>query len=176
MASSISNSSEIAHDTGHEALPSGLRLTAADRPGVAQPVPERDIPDQPWRMMSAVVLVLVILLTCLWEWKIRALELVRGDFSESYDAWAELRRQVDKRDVRVVIISDSRLLFDTDLDRAEQLIGVRPLQLGIAGGKRIANPGGPGRRHSLQGPGNRGNDRNRVLRYRVFRYAAKNGA
>ena len=26
----------------------GLRLTASDRPGVAQPVPERDIPVQPW--------------------------------------------------------------------------------------------------------------------------------
>jgi hypothetical protein len=137
MASSISNSSDIANDTGHEALPSGLRLTAADRPGVAQPVPERDIPDQPWRVMSAVVLVLVVLLTCLWEWKMRALELVQGDFSESYDAWTELRRQVDKRDVRVAIISDSRLLFDTDLDRAEQLTGVRPLQLGIAGGSGL---------------------------------------
>ncbi len=26
----------------------GLRLTASDRPGVAQPVPERDIPTRPW--------------------------------------------------------------------------------------------------------------------------------
>jgi hypothetical protein len=137
MASSISSSNVIVHDTGHRALPSGLRLTAADRPGIAQPVPERDIPDQPWRVMSLVVLFLVILLTCLWEWKMRTLELVPGDFSESYDAWAELRRQVDKRDVRVVIISDSRLLYDTDLDRAEQLTGVRPLQLGIAGGSAL---------------------------------------
>src|SRR5260370_9466475 len=137
MASSISSSSVVVHDIGREALPSGLRLTAADRPGVGQPVPERDIPDQPWRVMSVVVLVLVILLPCLWEWKMRTLELGSGDFSESYDAWAELRRQVDKRDVRVVIISDSRLLFDTDLDRAEQLTGVRPLQLGIAGGSGL---------------------------------------
>ena len=137
MASSISSSSVVVHDAGREVLPSGLRLTAADRPGVAQPVPERDIPDQPWRVMSVVVLALVILLTCLWEWRMRTLELVQGDFSESYDAWAELRRQVDKRDVPVVIISDSRLLFDTDLDRAEQLTGVRPLQLGIAGGSGL---------------------------------------
>ncbi|HEY6766695.1 MAG TPA: hypothetical protein VI386_18190, partial [Candidatus Sulfotelmatobacter sp.] len=77
MASSISSSS-IVQDTDRQALPSGLRLTAADRPGVAQPVPERDIPDQPWHVMSVVVLVLVILLTCLWEWKMRTLELVQG--------------------------------------------------------------------------------------------------
>ncbi|WP_433967535.1 hypothetical protein [Tunturiibacter gelidiferens] len=135
MASSISSSSAV-HDIVREPLPSGLRLTAADRPGVAQPVPERDIPDQPWRAMSLVVLVLVILFTSLWEWKMRRLELVPGDSSGTYDAWAELRRQVDKRDVPVAIISDSRLLYDTDLDRMEQLTGVRPLQLGIAGGAR----------------------------------------
>ena len=48
MASSIS-SSDVHQDVDHHGLPSGLRLTAADRPGVAQPVPERDIPDQPWQ-------------------------------------------------------------------------------------------------------------------------------
>jgi hypothetical protein len=137
MASSISSSEEIVRDVSRETLPSGLRLTASDRPGVAQPVPERDIPNQPWRAMSLVVLALVILLTGLWEWKMRTLELVPGDFSGTYETWAELRRQVDKRDVPVAIISDSRLLFDTDLDRVAQLTGVRPLQLGIGGGSAL---------------------------------------
>jgi hypothetical protein len=137
MASSISSSEEIVRDISRETLPSGLRLTAADRPGVAQPVPERDIPNQPWRAMSLVVLVLVIVLACVWEWKMRTLELVPGDLSSTYYPWAELRREVDKRDVRVAIISDSRLLFDTDLERAAQLTGVRPLQLGIAGGSAL---------------------------------------
>jgi len=136
MASSISSSEEIVHDTRH-ALPSGLRLTAADRPGIAQPVPERDIPPQPWRTMALSVTVLVLLLTSLWEWKMRTLELVPGDLGESYDRWAELRRQVDKRDVPVVIVGDSRILFDSDLNRATQLIGVRPLQLAIAGGSGL---------------------------------------
>jgi hypothetical protein len=133
MASSISSSNTVL-DAGQQTLPSGLRLTAADRPGVAQPVPERDIPNQPWRAMSLVVFVLVILLTALWEWKMRALELVPGDLSGTYDPWAELRRQVDKRNVPVAIIGDSRILYDTDLDRVAQLTGVRPLQLAIAGG------------------------------------------
>lgn len=136
MASSISSSEQIVYDTRH-ALPSGLRLTAADRPGIAQPVPERDIPQHPWRAMALAVTVLVVLLTSIWEWKMRTLELVPGDLGESYDRWAELRRQVDKRSVPVVIIGDSRILFDTDLNRATQLIGVRPLQLGIVGGSGL---------------------------------------
>ena len=133
MASSISSSEEVGVDTSRQTLPSGLRLTAADRPGVAQPVPERDIPAQPWRTMSLVVLVLVVLLTSLWEWKMRRLELVPGDVSDTFDPWARLRHQIDKKDVRVVIIGDSRILFDTDLDRVAQLTGVRPIQLALPG-------------------------------------------
>jgi hypothetical protein len=118
----------------HEVLPKGLRLTAADRPGVAQPVPERDIPHQPWGRISLIVLILVLLLSSLWEWQMRRLELVPGDMSSTYDTWAELRREVDRRDVPLLLIGDSRILFDTDLDRIHQLTGVHPIQLGIAGG------------------------------------------
>ena len=132
MASSISNSEEIVHETRHD-LPSGLRLTAADRPGMAQPVPERDIPQQPWGTIALAVTILLMLLTSLWEWKMRTLELIPGDLSRSTDRWAELRRQVDKRNVPVVIVGDSRILYDSDLDRATQLIGVRPVQLAIPG-------------------------------------------
>ncbi len=141
MASSISSSESIVHGRSYgttgQPLPSGLRPTAADRPGVAQPVPERDIPDQPWRGISIAVLILVVLLTSAWEWKMRTLELVRGDLSASYDVWAEQRRQVDKRNVPVALIGDSRILYDTDLDRVAQLTGVRPIQLGIAGGSGL---------------------------------------
>ncbi|MCU1248030.1 MAG: hypothetical protein JWQ49_1059 [Edaphobacter sp.] len=137
MASSISSSEDIGRDTSRHALPSGLRHTAADRPGIAQPVPERDIPDQPWRAMALIVMVLVIVLASLWEWKMRTLELFPGDLGDNYDRWAELRRQVDKRDVPVAIIGDSRIWFDTDLDRAAQLTGLRPLQLAIQGGSGL---------------------------------------
>jgi hypothetical protein len=136
MASSISSSEKIVLDPQY-VVPSGPRLTAADRPGMAQPVPERDIPQQPWRTMALAVTILVVLLTGLWEWKMRTLELVPGDLGENFDRWAELRRQVDKRDVPVAIAGDSRILFDSDLDRATQLIGVRPLQLAIAGGSGL---------------------------------------
>ena len=136
MASSIS-SSEMVVPEAVQPLPAGLRLTAADRPGMAQPVPERDIPEQPWRRISLAVLVLVGVLTSLWEWKMRSLELVPGDLSGSYDSWAERRREVDTRDIPVALIGDSRILYDTDLDRVAQLTGVRPLQLGIAGGSGL---------------------------------------
>lgn len=135
MASYTSSSSVVETETTHQALPSGLRLTAADRPGMAQPVPERDIPDQPWRAISVAVLALVVVFTALWEWQMRRLELDRGDVSTSfYDVWASQRRQVDRRDVPVALIGDSRILYDTDLDRFAQLTGVRPIQLGIPGG------------------------------------------
>jgi hypothetical protein len=132
-----SSSTTVVHDIGKHALPSGLRLTAADRPGVAQPVPERDIPNQPWRTMSLIVLVLVVLLTAGWEWQMRKLELVPGDLSGTYDPWAERRREVDQHNVPVAIVGDSRSLYDTDLDRIAQLTGERPLQLGIAGGSGL---------------------------------------
>jgi hypothetical protein len=101
---------------------------------MAQPVPERDIPNQPWRTMSLVVTILLVLLTSLWEWKMRRLELVPGDVGDTYNPWAEQRREVDKRNVPVALIGDSRILYDSDLDRIAKLTGVRPIQLGIAGG------------------------------------------
>ena len=133
MASSIS-SSELVRGAGHQTLPSGLRLTAADRPGMAQPVPEREIPHQPWRTMALAVLALLLVITPLWEWQMRRLELNPGDLSGTYDVWAGQRRQVDKRNVPIALVGDSRILYDTDLDLVTQLAGVRPIQLGIAGG------------------------------------------
>jgi len=49
------------------ALPAGLRPTAADRPGVAQPVPVRDIPALPWNRVFATALVLFVAMVAGWE-------------------------------------------------------------------------------------------------------------
>src|SRR5258708_40072226 len=94
-------------------ISSSERLTAADRPGVAQPVPERDIPDRPWRAISACVLVLVLLLVGLWEWRMRTLELLPGDLDDNPGAWAEQRRRIDTASVPVAIAGDSRILYHT---------------------------------------------------------------
>lgn len=133
MPSSISNSEPAACETRRRAPPPGLRLTAADRPGVAQPVPERDIPARPWSAISLAVMLLTLALTGLWEWRMRALELTPGDLGESAPAWAEQRRRIDSEPVKVAIVGDSRILFDTNLDRFERLTGIRPLQLALAG-------------------------------------------
>lgn len=135
MPSSISPSRarkyEI-HGTHEGALPPGLRKTASDRPGQAQPVPTRDIPARPWARMGTVVFFLVALLVSAWEWEARTgLGLHAGDIDDSPQAWAEQRRLADF--APVAIVGDSRILFDTDLDRFEQLTGVRPIQTAIVG-------------------------------------------
>jgi hypothetical protein len=114
------------------ALPPGLRKTAADRPGQAQPVPTRDIPARPWVKMGVFVFCAVTLLTLAWEWNARTnIGLRAGDIDDSPQAWAEQRRLADA--APAVIVGDSRILFDTDLDRFQLLTGVRPIQTSIVG-------------------------------------------
>src|SRR5260370_3203832 len=109
MASSISSSSVVVHDIGREALPSGLRLTAADCPGVAQPVPERDIPDQPWRLITVVAAVLFVLLVGGWEWHWRSFGSQPAT-ENSNGLWARERRRIDTGDGRnTVVAGDSRM-------------------------------------------------------------------
>jgi hypothetical protein len=112
---------------------SAERLTAADRPGVAQPVPERPVPVQPWGKILASVTLVVLVATVAWEWRMRQLELLPGDIDDSASFWVEQRRAIDEGFVPVAIVGDSRILFDTDLDRFEALTGIRPLQLALPG-------------------------------------------
>jgi hypothetical protein len=114
------------------ALPAGLRKTASNRPGQAQPVPTRDIPLRPWVKLGAATFAAVTLMTIAWEWNARTnLGLRAGDIDDSPQAWAEARRAADFGEV--AIVGDSRILFDTDLNRFEQLTGVRPVQAAIVG-------------------------------------------
>ncbi len=133
--------SSISHSDAHKAevrglregaLPAGLRQTAANRPGQAQPVPTRDIPTQPWVKIGAAVFLMVTLLMSGWEWNARAnLGLRAGDIDDSPQAWAEARRAADFG--QVAIVGDSRILFDTDQARFQQLTGVRPVQVSHVG-------------------------------------------
>ena len=113
------------------ALPAGLRLTASDRPGEAQPVPVRDIPQQPWGRIMAVVAVALIVGVASLEANARRIGLRAGDLDNSEVAWVKERLRSDSADV--AIVGDSRILFDTDLDRFETLTGKRPVQLAIHG-------------------------------------------
>jgi hypothetical protein len=130
MHSSTSSSERVAHP---ERLTSTERLTAADRPGVAQPVPERPVPTKAWGGILVAVAIVTLLATAIWEWRMRQVELLPGDIQDSASFWAEQRRRVNSENIAVAIVGDSRILFDTDMDRFEALTGVRPLQLALAG-------------------------------------------
>ena len=129
---SSTSSSEPRGVLAHEgALPAGLRLTASDRPGQAQPVPTRDIPEQPWGRLAIAVAATLLIGTALIEWNARRIGLNPGDLDNSQTDWAAERAR--SAGAAVAIVGDSRILFDTDLDRFEALTGVRPIQLAIHG-------------------------------------------
>ena len=131
MPSSISSSETTTTRPGF------VRLTASDRPGVAQPVPVRDIPAQPWPRILVAALFLVLVATAAWEWRMRTLGLEAGDLEDGPSFWAEQRRRLDAGGVKIAILGDSRILYDTDLTRFEALTGVRPVQLAIAGSNAL---------------------------------------
>jgi hypothetical protein len=113
--------------------PGFVRLTAADRPGVAQPVPERDIPPQPWGRILLGALALFLLLMAAWEAYWRGFGAVPG-YRNSNGAWAEQRRRIDAGEGgRTVLVGSSRILFDVQLPVWEQLSGERPIQLALEG-------------------------------------------
>jgi len=91
---------------------------------------ERVIPARPWRGMTVTVVMILALAMAAWE--IRCRSLGYGvTLNDSEDLWARVRRQVEPESI--VIIGDSRALFDLDLDEIEHGIGKRPLQLAQAG-------------------------------------------
>ncbi len=109
------------------------RLTAADRPGIAQPVPQRDVPPHRWLLILLAAAVLAAALLAAWEWHWRDFG-VRPAVANSYGLWSMQRRRIDAGDGgRTVIVGSSRVLFDIDLDTWEQLAGVRPIQLALEG-------------------------------------------
>jgi len=113
--------------------PGFMRLTASDRPGVAQPVPERDIPPQPWGKILLGALVLFLLLMTGWEWYWRAFGATPG-YRNSNGAWAEQRRRINEGEGgKTVLIGSSRMLFDVQLPEWERVTGERPIQLALEG-------------------------------------------
>lgn len=93
---------------------------------------ERIVPAVPWLQVLFGAALCFILLLSGWEVQMRRLELHAGDLDDRRDAWAGERRKVDSgpRDA-VVLIGDSRMLFDTDLDAWQRLTGRRPIQLAM---------------------------------------------
>jgi len=114
------------------ALPAGLRLTASDRPGQAQPVPTRDVPSQPWGKILIAVSVSLLVGTAALEVNAREnFGLYAGDLDNSEVTWTN--EKLRAAGAPAAIVGDSRILFDPDLDRFEALTGIRPIQLAVHG-------------------------------------------
>jgi hypothetical protein len=114
-------------------ISSSNRLTAADRPGVAQPVPERDVPDLPWLPMLLAALLLAIALCGAWEWQWRSFGAVPG-IRDDDALWARQRRRIDAgQGNATVLVGASRTFFDIQLPVWEKLSGRRPVQLALDG-------------------------------------------
>lgn len=110
-----------------------VRLTAADRPGVAQPVPVRDVPAQPWRAAFAAAAILAVLMITGWEWYWREFGATPG-IQNTEGLWAIQRRRIDAGEgSATVLIGASRVLFDTQLSVWEKASGKRPIQLALEG-------------------------------------------
>jgi hypothetical protein len=139
MRSSTSSSDGSGSEPGapppnvHETRPGFVRLTASDRPGVAQPVPERDIPAQPWGRIWISALLLAIALLAWWELHWRAYGVQPG-YRNSDGQWAIERRRIDAGEgAKTVIVGDSRVFFDVQLPVWERIEGERPIQLAMEG-------------------------------------------
>jgi len=91
---------------------------------------ERVIPALPWRRLALLAAGLVLAAAAAWEVRVRAWGYAPC-LNDTPDLWADWREKV--RPDSIVVIGDSRALFDTDLDALEQGLGRRPLQLAMAG-------------------------------------------
>ena len=114
------------------------RQTAADRPGVAQPVPVRPVPEQPWGKILLGVLALLALLVGVWEWHWRDFG-VKPSISNTFGLWAIQRRRIDAGEGdATVLLGASRMYFDVQLPVWERLDGRRPIQLSFEGTSPLA--------------------------------------
>jgi len=91
---------------------------------------ERVIPTRPWRGITVTVVVMLAVSTATWEIYCRSLGY-GPSLNDTGDLWAEARRRVEPESL--VIVGDSRALFDSDFDELEKGLGKRPVQLAEPG-------------------------------------------
>jgi len=91
---------------------------------------QRPIPALPWRGIAVTVVLLVFGAALSWELYVRSIGYT-PTLNDTEDLWTQVRRRVQPESV--VIIGDSRPLFDLDLDELEKGVGKRPIQIALAG-------------------------------------------
>jgi hypothetical protein len=90
----------------------------------------RSIPALPWRGITVIVVLIALSAAAAWELHVRSIGYA-PTLNDTDDLWVQARRSVTPESV--VIIGESRPLFDLDLDELEKGLGKRPVQLAIAG-------------------------------------------
>jgi len=109
------------------------RQTAADRPGIAQPIPKRPVPQQPWNRIALGALLMFVLLVGGWEAYWRSVGATPGT-RNSEGLWAIQRRRIDAGESdATLLLGSSRVYFDVQLPVWEKLAGKRPIQLSFEG-------------------------------------------
>jgi hypothetical protein len=91
---------------------------------------ERPIPQLPWRGLTVVVVLVVFAAAVAWEIYVRSIGY-GPTLNDTEDLWVQVRRRVNPESV--VIVGDSRPVFDLDLDELERGLGKRPVQLALPG-------------------------------------------
>ncbi len=90
----------------------------------------RPLPELPWRGITVAVVLIVIAASSAWELYCRSIGY-GPTLNDNADLWTSARRRV-KPD-SIVIIGDSRGLFDLDLDELQKGLRKRPVQLSMGG-------------------------------------------
>ena len=91
---------------------------------------ERPIPPAPWRGIAVSISLIVLAATIAWELYSRSLGY-GPTLNDNEDLWVMARRKVQPESI--VLIGDSRMWFDADLDEFQKGLGKRPIQLAMAG-------------------------------------------
>src|SRR5438067_1301417 len=91
---------------------------------------ERPIPPARWRGIAVVISIVVIAATTAWELYSRSLGYA-PTLNDNEDLWTMARRRVQPESI--VLVGDSRMWFDVDLDEFQKGLGKRPIQLAMAG-------------------------------------------
>ncbi len=91
---------------------------------------ERTVPNLPWRRIGLIAAGIALVATVGWEIYVRSIGY-GPTLNDTPDLWAQQREAV--RPDSIVIVGDSRALFDLDLDVLQKGLGKRPVQLALAG-------------------------------------------